>query len=276
MGRVREFGSRMGGLGCGGLLLGAIGGAALLGPDWEEGGDDAGNTLNTSISIGSPPGNPPLNSISGCLGCDAGQSDFEDIFLIFIGQPSLFQVSTVPSDGGWADFDSKILVFDAGGRALLGNDNYQAGEPYSRVGPEPTAFCKVNIEITEPGAYFVAITSSGRNATVEVNSEQVPAFPTNDPNAIFCATSDGYTNQLGGWEGAGQQGAYTLALSGVTGVPTCVTDCPADFNADGRVDGVDLGYLMANWNTATCVDLAGGPVLTAEDLGILLASWGGC
>ena len=272
----RELQAIVAKLGFGALLLVSMGSSAMFGPDWEEGGNDAGNTLNTAAAVLAPPGNQAMNSIHGCLGCKAGQGDFEDMYLIYINDPANFQLSTVPADGGSADFDSKILVFDAGGHALLGNDDVQEGQPYSRVRSEPTAICNVNVEITVPGLYFFAITSSERNSTVDVEGVQVPGFPTNMTEEIFCATASGAANQLDGWTGSGEQGFYTIACSGVQGVPACVTNCPADFNVDGRVDGEDLGYLMANWGTATCVDLAGGPVLNSEDLGILLASWGGC
>ena len=259
-----------------GLVIVSAFGAAAFGPDWEEGNNDAGNTLNTAMAVYAPPGNSSINSITGCLGCKAGPGDFEDIYLITVNDPEIFQISTVPADGGFANFDSKILVFDAGGHALLGNDDEQAGQPYSRVLSQPTELCKMDVEITEPGLYFIAITSSSRNSTVDLNGNQVPGFPSNNGTQIFCATSAGISNVLDGWEGEGEHGSYTLACTGVSGVAMCLTDCPADFNLDGRVDGVDLGYLMANWNVATCVDLAGGPVLNSEDLGILLASWGGC
>jgi hypothetical protein len=58
--------------------------------------------------------------------------------------------------------------------------------------------------------------------------------------------------------------------------PRC--DVTPDFNADGLVDGGDLGVLLANWGktgTATPGDLNGDAMVDGADLGILLAAWTG-
>lgn len=61
------------------------------------------------------------------------------------------------------------------------------------------------------------------------------------------------------------------------GSPPFVCSCPADFNGDGVVDGVDLGALLATWGVADSVgDLDGDGVVGAGDLGAMLAAWGAC
>ena len=54
--------------------------------------------------------------------------------------------------------------------------------------------------------------------------------------------------------------------------------CPADLNADGVVDGADLGLLIGDWGAcAGCPsDIDGDGVVDGADLGLLLGSWGGC
>jgi hypothetical protein len=53
--------------------------------------------------------------------------------------------------------------------------------------------------------------------------------------------------------------------------------CPADFDHDGRVDGIDLGRLLGAWGTAGPVgDIDGNGVVNGVDLGQLLGSWGPC
>ena len=47
---------------------------------------------------------------------------------------------------------------------------------------------------------------------------------------------------------------------------------PADLNEDGRVDGADLGLLMAGWGGRS-PDLDGSGSVDGGDLGILLAAW---
>ena len=53
--------------------------------------------------------------------------------------------------------------------------------------------------------------------------------------------------------------------------------CPADFNRDGTVDGVDLTELLSAWGTDDLVpDMNGDGVVDGFDLKIILASWGPC
>ena len=47
-----------------------------------------------------------------------------------------------------------------------------------------------------------------------------------------------------------------------------------DLNGDGRVDGNDLGILLASWSNAGPGDLNGDGVVNGDDLGILLGAWG--
>ena len=48
-----------------------------------------------------------------------------------------------------------------------------------------------------------------------------------------------------------------------------------DLNADGSVDGGDLGLLLAAWgSTDASLDLDGDGLIGGGDLGLLLAAWG--
>ncbi len=47
-----------------------------------------------------------------------------------------------------------------------------------------------------------------------------------------------------------------------------------DINADGQVDGADLGLLLANWGGSGTGDLNGDGIVDGADLGLLLADWG--
>jgi len=49
---------------------------------------------------------------------------------------------------------------------------------------------------------------------------------------------------------------------------------PADLNGDGRVDGADLGQLLAAWGMPGPTDLDGSGFTDGADLGILLTNWG--
>lgn len=55
--------------------------------------------------------------------------------------------------------------------------------------------------------------------------------------------------------------------------------CTGDLNADGVVDGADLGLLLGAWGEVSRggpVDLNGDGVVDGADLGLLLGAWGPC
>ena len=54
--------------------------------------------------------------------------------------------------------------------------------------------------------------------------------------------------------------------------------CPADFNDDGVVDGVDFGSLLSAWGSCDgCQqDLNGDGDVGGPDVGLLLVGWGLC
>jgi glucose/arabinose dehydrogenase len=59
--------------------------------------------------------------------------------------------------------------------------------------------------------------------------------------------------------------------------PCTPPPAPGDLNGDGRVDGADLGLLLAGWGTCgtPCPgDLDANGVVNGADIGILLGSWG--
>ena len=57
--------------------------------------------------------------------------------------------------------------------------------------------------------------------------------------------------------------------------PVKEADCSSDLNADVRVDGGDIGLLVAGWNTPN-YDLNGDGNTNGADLGFLLLAWGEC
>jgi hypothetical protein len=54
--------------------------------------------------------------------------------------------------------------------------------------------------------------------------------------------------------------------------------CPGDFDANGSVDGADLGQLLAAWGPCgeCAFDLNGDGNVDGSDLGLVLADWGAC
>lgn len=67
--------------------------------------------------------------------------------------------------------------------------------------------------------------------------------------------------------------ALAIVASTGAGVGTC--SCDADLDANGSIDGSDLGLLLASWGGPDG-DISGDGVTDGADLGGLLAAWGPC
>jgi formylglycine-generating enzyme required for sulfatase activity len=73
--------------------------------------------------------------------------------------------------------------------------------------------------------------------------------------------------------------AVLFFLCGTTGASA--QSCDADINADGVVNGTDLGFLLAQWGPCgspklCTADINDDGVVNGVDLGTLLAAWGAC
>lgn len=78
---------------------------------------------------------------------------------------------------------------------------------------------------------------------------------------------------IGGYSATTQPTSGTLVIDG----PPQVPPCPGDLDDDGSVNGIDLGIILGNWDTASPqTDLNGDGVTNGLDLGILLGGWGTC
>ena len=54
---------------------------------------------------------------------------------------------------------------------------------------------------------------------------------------------------------------------------SCAVPLVGDVNGDGKVDGFDLGLLLAQWGTAGSADFNHDGTVDGFDLGTLLANW---
>lgn len=52
--------------------------------------------------------------------------------------------------------------------------------------------------------------------------------------------------------------------------------CPADVNADGVVNGFDVGLLLGNWGFSGTGDVNDDGIVNGFDLGLMLGAWGPC
>ena len=66
------------------------------------------------------------------------------------------------------------------------------------------------------------------------------------------------------------------ALLGTAGVAVATDHCPADLDANGIVNGGDLGVLLINWGTPGPGDINGDGTVSGADVGIMLIAWGDC
>jgi hypothetical protein len=153
---------------------------------------DAGFTLPTAQDTGTA---SPLTSISGFLAAND-----VDIFRIHLGGGS-FRISLVPGDGGTADFDTQLFLFDALGFGVLANDDRP-----------PTLFSRVNGSLPA-GTYYVAISAWDLDPV----SAGGLIFPSQPYSGMFGPTGPGGSQPLSGWQGLGTGGYYRIALEGVDG-----------------------------------------------------------
>jgi hypothetical protein len=80
---------------------------------------------------------------------------------------------------------------------------------------------------------------------------------------------------------ASQVGFILFTLLGLATVPTplpaVVFGCPADLDHSGRVDGLDLGLLLAAWGTGDpTADFDGDGTVGCFDRAYLFGHWGPC
>lgn len=69
-------------------------------------------------------------------------------------------------------------------------------------------------------------------------------------------------------------GASELSIPVASAAPAAA--CTGDLNGDGKVDGADLGILLANWGKPGATDLDGNGTTDGADQAILMGAWGPC
>lgn len=182
--------------------------AALAGPEWVEQGDAGGKieTAQRTAGVGD------LNSIVGNLfGVSAfnlgGGGDFEDMYLVTVVNPGIFQLTVD------ASFDAQLFLFNVTipGEAfgLLANDNTLLG-----TNPEltPMANDGTGAALLLPGVYAIAISGAGR-IPVSLNGA---IFNFASSTEISGPDGPGGLNPHLDWSGEGEIGGYKIDLVGVS------------------------------------------------------------
>lgn len=194
---------------------------AFAGPDWDEGGVDAGSTLGTAQVINHT---GTLNTITGRLnGTALVGSDFQDCFLIEISDPTVFSLTTSAGVGGPPGFDPMMFLFRVDNlkgqlvaKAIMANNDKSAGNPQAALGRETNDGSQT--VIGQAGLYMIAISGFGSqpvNAQGQFLFNQaflqpgVIAGPSRDPQIADYL--------LSGWNTDGAYGNYTMTVQGVSG-----------------------------------------------------------
>ncbi|MCH2162024.1 MAG: S8 family serine peptidase [Phycisphaerales bacterium] len=184
-----------------------------------------------------------------------------------IGYPanlsSVNAVGALASSGNRASFSTygNGLFISAPGAAVLttdrtGGDGYAGGDSTTIDG---TSF-------SSPYAAGVAALVLSADPTLTPDEvENAMAYTAVDRG------SSGYDTTYG-W-------GFVNAHAAVESVYDAPSECPADLNGDGLVDGGDLGQLLPLFNTTECgvaADLNGDCLVDGADLGLLILEWGAC
>jgi hypothetical protein len=206
---------------------------------------DAGETLSTAQVI--PSKETMLQSISGTLSGDA------DLFKIFLnGDP--FSATTV----GGADFPTQLSLFDSEGMGVYFNERTSSSVEQSTL-PANNPFTP-----TQSGIYYLAISVLDLDPINEAGDDIFPDladFSVDVPldtilTGVFEPTAAGAMSPLSGFDGAilDEGGSYTIALTGVTGVPRDEKDIPEPASALGllAIGALGLVSLQKNKSKKIC------------------------
>ncbi len=211
------------------LCVFGVAGHAFAG-DYNEGGD-AGQTTSTAQSVTGAPG--PVMSITGRFtpagvpfagrgpGTEGPLGDSEDVYEIFISDPTTFSATTF-ANGGFAEVGTELFLFAANGQGLLANDN---ATNLTNLSTLPNASNDgTGVVINAPGIYFLAISRE-------------PDKPLGAGLLIFNQAGPGGQIEVSGPDGPGGgipmddwnnttmpefQEHYNIVLTGVSYIPAAI------------------------------------------------------
>lgn len=208
---ARERLCSIGVLGTAAVLCGVASSASAI--DWQEPRNDDAGELTAIAQI--PTGIGTLNSISGTLEGSflLGRPDFQDVFKIFISNPSAFTATSIVPFVGFNDFDTQLWLFDELSFGVLGNDNIATFDTHGRL--LPSSNDGSGAVVTTPGIYYLAVSGFGSVPT----SGGAGIFGFSVPLEISGPDGPGGAGAHDGWSADGATGNYTIILTGTTTVP---------------------------------------------------------
>jgi len=205
--------------------------SSFAGPDWVEDGD-AGSSLDSAQPVVLAGGGQVRRIIGTLMGAPgvAGDisPDYEDIYQIYISEPTKLLISTAEEYGGAANFQTSLWLFDAAGFAQLANV-YSPQGPFGEGGSAGQilgstlfnfATDDTGFVVSKPGVYYLAITGVPNHPLASGPTEGQDMFTFDQFDEI--SGPDGPAANfpfIKWWQGEGETGSYDIIVEGVTGLP---------------------------------------------------------
>jgi len=168
-----------------------------------------------------------------------------------------------PSFSSTSDANSTTVTF----AATLGGPAVDVAVPVSNFGFTADQ-CTMDIDQVQiPAGRFSLVSGTGTGHGAAPATVTIRFNPTGLVAGTYTSTATILTSDENIPGATSAQVVATLSAT-VTG------GNPADLNGDGRVDGADLGQLLAAWGMPGPTDLDGSGFTDGADLGILLTNWG--
>jgi hypothetical protein len=177
---------------------------SLLGPNWEEGLDDAGDKPSTaqkvtatSITSIATISGKTKGAGSGFLGDDLG--DWQDVYEIFISDPANFSASTSAQFGGFAEFDSMMWLFARPGTGLLGNNNAGIQGDQGSILLSQSSNGVIDLQNVGPGIYYIAISGFSSQPFTLSKMPMFPQLSDGGDGVVASPTEEGLKSPLNNW-----------------------------------------------------------------------------
>ena len=183
--------------------------------------------------------------------------------------------NAIEIDAGTTEFTTALST-SSGPDAPLGCSTSNGPSVYNDVWFSYTTDCLGLVTVSTCDTSFDSRVIIYRDNTCPDSSSQV--FGCEDDN---CSGDDSIAQgvAIAGTELLIRVGSPVQEEGDATITITCTpfeTPCPEDLNDDGKVDGADIGLLLAQWGSAGTADFNNDGNVNGADIGLLLSAWGDC
>jgi MYXO-CTERM domain-containing protein len=200
------------------VLLAAVAQASTYGPSFVEPGD-AGSTRDTAADVKNADGTGDINFISGELsgsnGFRSGAGDYQDVYRIFINNPSIFKIELL--DVAFGVPDSMMFLFNEFGNPIMASNNADSQTLNPILNNQGNEF------FNTPGVYYLAITSAPSEALVYLDNQFISLFDlANNPFGVVGPapnTGDFVWDDAWSEPDFGNFGSYMMSVDGVVSLP---------------------------------------------------------